>query len=357
MGPDGQKMSKSLGNVVDPFELAARHGADALRYYLLKDTVYGQDSAVGEERLVECYNADLANDLGNLLSRVRALLGRHLDGVLPTPNQGAGDQEVIREGAELLQKVRPLVDQLRFFEALELVMRFVRLLNRYFSDEEPWKLAKDPEQKERLGTVLYNIVEGLRVASLLLQPAMPQKAQQIRADLGLGDYTFADLGTWGVAPAGAKMPEKAAILFPKQELEKAAPVAEKKEQKPQQQKSSAKVATKAQEQSESISIDDFAKVELRVARVIAAEKVAKADKLLKLSLDLGDEQRTVVSGIAQWYQPEDLRDKRVVLVANLKPAKLRGIVSQGMILAADDGAGNLVLVEPAGDIAVGSQVR
>lgn len=357
MGADGQKMSKSLGNVVDPFELAEKHGADALRYYLLKDTVYGQDSAVGEERLVECYNADLANDLGNLLSRVRALLGRHLDGVLPTPNQGERDREVIKEGTELLLKVRPLVAQLRFFEALELVMRFVRLLNRYFSDEEPWKLAKDPEQKERLGTVLYNIVEGLRVASVLLQPAMPQKAQQIRTDLGLGDYTFADLGSWGIAKPGTKMPEQAAILFPKQEIEKAEPSAAKKEQQPKKNKQQPKGETKGDEQSASIGIDDFAKVELRVARVIEAEKVAKADKLLKLSLDLGDEQRIVVSGIAQWYKPEDLRDKRVVLVANLKPAKLRGIVSQGMVLAADDGAGNLVLIEPAGDIAVGAEVR
>ncbi len=357
MGSDGQKMSKSLGNVVDPFGLAEKHGADALRYYLLKDTVYGQDSAVGEARLVECYNADLANDLGNLLSRVRALLGRHLDGVVPTPKQGERDQEVIGEGIELLQKVRPLVSQLRFFEALELVMRFVRLLNRYFSDEEPWKLAKDPEQKERLGTVLYNIVEGLRIASLLLQPAMPQKAKQIRRDLGLGDYTFADLGEWGIARPGTKMPDQAEILFPKQELEKTDLATNKKDRPQHKQKQQANAEAKSEEQDGSISIEDFAKVKLRVARVVEAEKVAKADKLLKLSLDLGDEQRTVVSGIAQWYRPEDLPGKRVVLVANLKPAKLRGIVSQGMILAADDGAGNLVLVEPAGDIAVGAEVR
>jgi len=355
MGSDGQKMSKSLGNVVDPFELAQKHGADALRYYLLKDTVYGQDSAVGETMLVERYNADLANDLGNLLSRARALLGRHLDGILPTPNQGERDREVIKEGSELLEKVRPLVGQLRFFEALETVMRFVRLLNRYFNDEEPWKLAKDPEQKERLGTVLYNIVEGLRIVSVLLEPAMPKKAQQVRTDLGLDNYTFADLGQWGIAKPGTKMPEQAEILFPKQEVEKVESDGVKKEKK--QQKKKAKTEANKEEQPGAISIDDFAKIKLRVARVTAAEKVEKADKLLKLSLDLGDEQRTVVSGIAQWYKPEDLLDKRVVLVANLKAAKLRGIVSQGMVLAADDGAGNLVLVEPAGDIAIGTEVR
>ncbi len=350
MGPDGQKMSKSLGNVVDPFELAERYGADALRYYLLKDTVYGQDSAVGEAMLVERYNADLANDLGNLLSRVRALLGRHLDGVLPAPEKSDRDSEVIAEGEALLDRVRPLVGQLRFFEALEQVMRYVRLLNRYFNDEAPWKLAKDPEQKGRLGTVLYNIVEGLRIASILLEPAMPNKAKQVRDDLGLGDYTFADLGTWGVAQAGTQMPEKADILFPKQDVETMA-----KEPEAAAKAGTSKAA--AVEAKEEIGIEDFARVQLRVARVLAAEKVEKADKLLKLRLDVGREERTVVSGIAQWYQPADLVDRRVVLVANLKPAKLRGIVSQGMILAADDGEGNLVLVEPGGDIAVGAEVR
>ena len=350
MGPDGQKMSKSLGNVVDPFELAERYGADALRYYLLKDTVYGQDSAVGEAMLVERYNADLANDLGNLLSRVRALLGRHLDGVLPAPEKSDRDSEVIAEGEALLDRVRPLVGQLRFFEALEQVMRYVRLLNRYFNDEAPWKLAKDPEQKGRLGTVLYNIVEGLRIASILLEPAMPNKAKQVRDDLGLGDYIFADLGTWGVAQAGTQMPEKADILFPKQDVETMA-------KEPEAAAKAGKSEAAAAEAKEEIGIEDFARVQLRVARVLAAEKVEKADKLLKLRLDVGREERTVVSGIAQWYQPADLVDRRVVLVANLKPAKLRGIVSQGMILAADDGEGNLVLVEPGGDIAVGAEVR
>jgi methionyl-tRNA synthetase len=355
MGPDGQKMSKSVGNVVDPFELADKYGADALRYYLLKDTVYGQDTAVGEAMLVQRYNADLANDLGNLLSRVRALLGRHMDGILPEPQQGDRDREVMVTGSELLEKVRPLVEQLRFFEALEEVMRFVCLLNRYFSEEEPWKLAKDPQQQGRLGTVLYNIVEGLRIASLLLEPAMPQKARQIRIDLGLPeDGTFADLGQWGVAKAGTQMPETAAILFPKHDKKKKeAPQGKAKTNKKEKAAQPADTAVGDAQ----IDLVEFAKVQLRVAIVLEAEKVEKADKLLKLSLDLGGEKRTVVSGIAQWYKAEDLVGKRVVLVANLKPVKLRGIVSQGMILAADDGQGNLVLVQPDGDIATGAEVR
>ena len=339
---DGQKMSKSLGNVIDPFEMAEKYGPDAVRYYLLKDTVYGQDSSIGEQFLVERYNADLANDLGNLLSRVRALLERHTDGVLPTPSQQEADEKLIAAGTALVGQVRLLVGRLRIFEALETVMQFVRQLNRYFNDEAPWKLAKDPAQHERLGTVLYNIAEGLRIVSVLLEPAMPIKARQVRTDLGLEDYTFADLDTWGRVVPGTKIPAEAAILFPKSDTGKP------KRQPP---------AKKGTPQVEQISLEEFSKVQLRVAEVKAAEKVEGADKLLKLTLAVGDETHTVVSGIAQWYQPEELPGRKVVLVANLKPAKLRGIVSEGMILAADDGAGNLVLVGPEQDIATGAEVR
>ena len=339
---DGQKMSKSLGNVVDPFEMAEKYGPDAVRYYLLKDTVYGQDSSIGEQFLVERYNADLANDLGNLLSRVRALLERHTDGGLPTPSQQEADQALIAAGTALVGQVRLLVGRLRIFEALETVMQFVRQLNRYFNDEAPWKLAKDPAQHERLGTVLYNIAEGLRIVSVLLEPAMPTKARQVRTDLGLEDYTFADLDTWGQAAPGTQIPAEAAILFPKSETGKP------KRQTP---------AKKEAPQVEQISLEEFSKVQLRVAEVKAAEKVEGADKLLKLTLAVGDETHTVVSGIAPWYQPEELPGRKVVLVANLKPAKLRGIVSEGMILAADDGEGNLVLVGPEQDIATGAEVR
>ena len=354
MGHDGQKMSKSLGNVVDPFQLSEKFGPDAVRYYLLKDTVYGQDSAVGEHLLIDRYNADLANDLGNLVSRARALIGRHMDGVLPMPEQQVGDDEVIAAGTALIGQVRPLVSELRVFEALETVMQFVRHLNRYFNDEAPWKLAKDPEQHGRLGTVLYNCVEGLRIVSVLLEPAMPGKARQIRVDLGLGDYTFAAIETWGGSQPGGKMPAEAEILFPKTETTKPQQEQQsKKSKKVEQQKEEPKLS----DETDEISIDDFFQVKLRVAEVTVAEKIQKADKLLKLTLDVGDETRTVVSGIAEWYEPEELLGKKVILVANLKPAKLRGIVSQGMILAADDGRGGLTLVSPAGDIALGAEVR
>ena len=347
MGHDGQqKMSKSLGNVIDPFEMAKKYGADAVRYYLLKDVVYGQDSSIGEQFLVARYNADLANDLGNLLARVRALLGRHADGVLPAPSQEEADQALIAAGTALVGQVRPLVGRLRIFAALEAVMQFVRQLNRYFNDEAPWQLAKAADGRERLGTVLYNIAEGLRIASVLLEPAMPTKARQVRADLGLGDYAFADLEAWGRAAPGTKVPAKADILFPKSETARPKrPTRLKKEKRPE----------KGEERQ--ISLAEFANVQLRIAEIKKAAKVANADQLLELTLAVGDETRTVVSGIARWYRPEDLPGRKVVLVANLKPAKLRGIVSEGMILAADDGEGNLVLVGPERDIATGAEVR
>ncbi len=328
MGFDGRKMSKSLGNVLDPFQLAQKYGADAVRYYLLKDVPYGQDSKVGEAALIERHNADLANDLGNLLSRVRALLLRHLDGRLPQASQFPADDEVISTATSLAASFRALVEGLRFFQALEEVMQFVRLLNRYFNDQEPWVLAREPEHKERLGTVLYNVVEGLRICSILLEPAIPSKARQIRHDLGLAlDVSLAEAGQWGLGPVGAQVPAEAPVLFPKAELE--APL-EATEQGP----------TDEQGVRQLIDIDDFAKLDLRVAEVLAAIEVPKTDKLLELTLSLGgDRRRTVVSGIAGSYKPEELVGRQVVLIANLKPAKLRGIVSQGMILVAEDDGG------------------
>ena len=354
MGSDGRKMSKSLGNVVDPFKLSHRYGADAVRYYLLKEIPYGQDSSVSEAALVERYNADLANDLGNLVSRVRALLIRHLDGVLPPPAQEPQDDAVIAVGTGLAQKTIAFVDDLKFHLAIEGVMQFVRLLNRYFSDEEPWVLAREG-RTERLGTVLYNVVEGLRLVSVLLEPAMPSKGPEIRACLGLGDGSLRP-GAWGEVPAGTTVPVEAAILFPK--VENTEPAPEPTAKSDAKASKQGKKETPAPEEADTaITIDEFARVDLRVAEVVAAEPVPKTDKLLKLTLKVGDEERTVVSGIAEFYEPAGLVGRKVVLVANLKPAKLRGIVSQGMILAAEDGEGHLALVEPTEDLPPGSVVK
>ncbi len=351
MGSDGRKMSKSLGNVVDPFALSGRYGADAVRYYLLKETVYGQDSAVGEGSLVERYNADLANDLGNLLARVRALLLRHLDGVLPAPVAHADDVPVRDYGAGLAGVVESLVTDLKFHAALEEVMQFVRQLNRYFNDQEPWVLARDVGRRERLGTVLYNVVEGLRIASVLLEPALPNKGPEIRRGLGLGDYTVAQASEWGLSEPGTAIPAEAPQLFPRIDEVPAAAgaLAETARAAPQE-----KEVTSV---SKLISIDDFGRIDLRVAEVIGAEPVPKTDKLLKLKLRVGEEERTVVAGLAEHYRPHQLVGKRVVVVANLQPAVLRGVESQGMILAADDGAGGLVVISPETEVESGAKIQ
>ncbi len=366
LGPDGRKMSKSLGNQVDPFALAERYGPDPVRYYLLKDTVYGQDSAVGENYLVTRYNADLANDLGNLVSRVRALVLRHLDGRLPRPEMTAADQEIATLGTGLLDIVTPLVDQLRFCTALETVMNYVRRLNRYFNDEAPWKLARQAGQQERLGTVLYTIAEGLRIVATLLEPAMPAKAQQIRDSLALPAGTLQQTRTWGLSVPDTPVPAQASMLFPKVETERAggrtvvkstgdapAPVGPKRGQT---------ASPKAGGQTEGatlkpIGLDVFERVDLRVVRIDHAERVPRTDKLLQLTVDLGFEKRTVVSGIAAYYQPGELAGRMAVLVANLEPVTLRGIVSQGMILTTESADGRLTLIEPDAGMPPGARVR
>ena len=375
IGPDGRKMSKSLGNVMDPFEMAQRFGPDALRYYLLRAVPYGHDGRVGAEALAERYNADLANDLGNLVSRSRTLIVKHLGARLEAPHQTAADQPVIAAGTGLLAAARGLVHDLKFNAALEEVLQYVRSLNRYFNDEEPWRLAREPAARARLATVLYNVVEGVRIASALLAPAMPVKTQEIRAALGLGPVSFADLEQWGRTAAGTALPETAPVLFPRVDLRAgAAPGAKPKAKSKGTPKTDPQPKTKPKTKTEqggvvaneetvstagedTIGIDQFARVKLRVAEVVGAERVPKTDKLLALRLRLGDDERTVVSGIAEHYAPEDLVGRKLVVVANLKPAKLRGIVSQGMILAAEDDDGRLALAELPREFPSGAVVR
>lgn len=362
-GHDGRKMSKSLGNAMDPFEMAQRFGPDALRYYLLRAVPYGHDGNVGAAALTERYNADLANDLGNLVSRTRTLIVKHLGARLEAPRQTAADQPVIAAGIGLLPAVRGLVHDLKFNAALEEVLQYVRSLNRYFNDQEPWRLAREPAARARLATVLYNVVEGVRVAAALLAPAMPVKTQEIRAALGLGPVTFADLEQWGRTAAGTVLPETAPAPFPRVDTRPGAAPAAKAKAKSKPQPKTKQGGAVANEDTagtageDTIGIDQFARVKLRAAEVIGAERVPKTDKLLKLRLRLGDAERTVVSGIAEHYAPEDLVGRMLVVVANLKPAKLRGIVSQGMILAAEDEDGRLALAELPRGFPSGTTVR
>ncbi|WP_027882556.1 methionine--tRNA ligase [Meiothermus rufus] len=335
---DGRKMGKSLGNAVDPLALADKFGVDAVHYALLRDTTLGADSPFGEEVVAQRLNADLANDLGNLVSRVRTMLLKYCGGVLPEPS--SPDSEMARAGVALAEKVRKEVDALRIHLALEEVLQYVRSLNRFINETKPWELARDESRKKELEDALYTVVEGLRIASVLLEPALPTKAKELRAALGLGDYTLAQTETWGLAPAGTRIPQEAPILFPKLEA--------RPEPAPQAERPAADGL---------ITIEDFARVDFRVAEVIKAEKHPKADKLLVLTLDVGDHTRQVVSGIAQYYTPESLVGKKLVLVANLKPAMLRGVESQGMILAGEDAQGRIVVVSPEKDMPPGTKIR
>jgi methionyl-tRNA synthetase len=377
------KMSKSRGNIVRTETILDVLGADALRYFLLREVVFGQDGSFSFDALVQRYNSDLANGLGNLASRTLTMINRYFKGEVPYPSHAvartADDDAIAEIARKTIREFGAFFDQFQFSRALETAWGLVAAVDKYIVENEPWSLGEkqDDESRARLATVLYTSAEALRIATALAHPVMPEATAKIWEQLGLGDIKKLDLTslTWGQLPLGTKL-GKVSPVFPR--ADKSA--IERMQQMEEQQRGPAEEASATATQAvtpettpplaaaptqpastsdgaEKITIDDFAKVELRVGLVKVAERVPKSDKLLRLEVDIGSEVRQVLAGIAEAYAPETLVGRKVVIVANLAPRKLRGYESNGMIVAASLEGGKPVLASFLEEVDVGARLK